>query len=164
MIPLWMIVAGGAAAFTVGGVTGFAAGWWAGDTSQAIITMQETLKAAELRAAAARQEAEIAAVTIAEQTKQIAILEQTKATGALLAARIARDEREALDRARELEEQIDDVTARLEQAQAARGGCSCVFDDDDLRRLRSLERTVAPPGASRPASDGAARPGSTVAR
>lgn len=148
-VPIWMVMLAGLGVFLAGGVVGF----WAGDTSQAVLTAKAETEAERQKRAAAEQALAVTEATAAEQVRQIAILEQTQATGALLAARLARDEARALQRARELEDVVHEVTDKLKASRAARD-CPCRFTDADLRELRSLDRPITREHSGRRAGEG----------
>lgn len=167
-LPLWILIAGAVLLAAASGSAGFAAGWWAGDTSQLVETKNAEIRAAEARAAAKAQELAVAEATGAELVKQIAILEQTNATGALLAAKSARDEAEAKERADELETAVAQARADLVAARSKRapaGKCPCIFTDADMRSLRSIEdRGRAAAGAGGKPGHGAQGAGSSPSR
>lgn len=125
--------------FVAAGAIGAGIGFWAGDTSQEVLTKQAELETKAVELANANERAAIAEAVSDEKTRQIAILQQTAATGALLAARLARDEADAKAAAAEAEDKAREVTAELVAERAKLPpGCACRFTSTGVRRLQSL--------------------------
>lgn len=115
MIPLWMIIAGGVAAFVAGTGTGY----WIGDNVQEI----QTVKAEKASVALQLEFQKIATAAAEERAKakqvEIARLEQLSATSALLAATSARAEAEARKREQKAVQDAQDAETELAAERAA---------------------------------------------